>query len=168
MKIFITGATGYIGNNLAKRLAAEGHIVHALNRSAHKSDLLDHKNIQLFKGDITDFESVKNGMQGCEQVYHLAAYARVWAKDPSIYYTLNVKGTQYVLDAARELGIRDVVVTSTGGVLGPSGNSPVKEDDPRIGDILNEYEETKTQSEEMCKRYCNDSVTLRETSVGSE
>ena len=156
MKIFITGATGYIGNNLAKRLAAEGHIVHALNRSAHKSDLLDHKNIQLFKGDITDFESVKNGMQGCEQVYHLAAYARVWAKDPSIYYTLNVKGTQYVLDAARELGIRDVVVTSTGGVLGPSGNSPVKEDDPRIGDILNEYEETKTQSEEMCKRYCND------------
>src|SRR6478752_4105432 len=129
MKIFITGATGYIGNNLAKRLADEGHLVHALNRSSHKSALLDHENIKLFKGDITDPASVKNAMQNCEQVYHLAAYARVWAKDPSTYFKLNVEGTQHVLDAAKELGINDIVVTSTAGVLGPSGERPVKEDD---------------------------------------
>ncbi|QEC68877.1 SDR family oxidoreductase [Panacibacter ginsenosidivorans] len=153
MKIFVTGATGYIGNNLAKRLAGEGHIIHALNRSAQKSTLLNHDNIQLFKGDITDPASVKNAMQGCEQVYHLAAYARVWAKDPSTYHTLNVEGTRHVLEAARELAINDIVVTSTAGVLGPSGERPVKEDDPRIGEMLNEYEETKTQSEEMCRDY---------------
>lgn len=156
MKIFVTGATGYIGNNLAKRLADEGHTVHALNRSANKSALLDHPNIRLFKGDITDAVSVKAAMEGCEQVYHLAAYARVWAKDVSTYYTLNVLGTQHVLDAAKELGIHDIVVTSTAGVLGPSGERPVKEDDARIGAILNEYEETKTHSETMCKKYCND------------
>lgn len=153
MKIFITGATGYIGNNLAKRLAAEGHTIHALCRSSRKSSLLDHGNIKLFTGDITDPLSIKNAMQGCEHVYHLAAYARVWAKDPSVYYKFNVEGTRNILDAAKELGLHDIVVTSTAGVLGPSGDRPVKEDDIRIGNILNEYEETKTLSEALCRDY---------------
>ena len=155
MKIFITGATGYIGNNLAKRLAAEGHTIYALCRSAEKASLLAHDNIKICDGDITDIKSVRTAMSGCEQVYHLAAYARVWAKDTSQYYLLNVEGTKNVLDAARELGIEKIVVTSTAGVLGPSGDRPVKEDDERIGNILNEYEETKTQSEILCKDYCN-------------
>jgi len=155
MTIFITGATGYIGNNLAKRLANEGHTIHALCRSAQKSSLLDHPNIKLFNGDITDAASVLAAMRGCEQVYHLAAYARVWAKDSSIFYKLNVEGTTHVLEAARILGINNIVVTSTAGVLGPSKDKPVKEDDDRIGDTLNEYEETKTQAEKVCKSYCN-------------
>ena len=155
MKIFVTGATGYIGNNLAKRLAAEGHTIYALCRSAEKASLLAHDNIKICDGDITDIKSVRTAMSGCEQVYHLAAYARVWAKDTSQYYLLNVEGTKNVLDAARELGIEKIVVTSTAGVLGPSGDRPVKEDDERIGNILNEYEETKTQSEILCKDYCN-------------
>src|SRR6476469_3271133 len=114
MKIFITGATGYIGNNLAKRLASEGHIVHALCRSANKSLLLQHSNIKIFDGDISDVASVEKAMQGCEQVYHLAAYARVWAKDPSVFFKLNVEGTKHVLEAARKLVINDIVFTSTG------------------------------------------------------
>ena len=57
MKIFVTGATGYIGNVLAKRLASEGNTVHALCRSAHKSGLLAHPNIKLFDGDITDVKT---------------------------------------------------------------------------------------------------------------
>lgn len=156
MKIFITGATGYIGNNLAKRLANEGHTVHALNRSESKAALLNHENIRVFYGDITDIESVKAAMTGCDQVYHLAAYARVWAKDPGLYYKLNVTGTLNVLNAAKEVGIKHIVFTSTAGVLGPSGTSPVKESDKRIGATLNEYEETKTQCEEICKKYCNE------------
>jgi nucleoside-diphosphate-sugar epimerase len=155
MKIFITGATGYIGNNLAKRLADEGHTIHALNRSSEKAYLLNHDNIQLFEGDITDPASLKNAMKGCEQVYHLAAYARVWAKDPAIYHRLNVESTRHVLDAARHHEINEIVFTSTAGVLGPSGKRPVRENDKRIGDILNEYEETKTQAEAMCRDYCN-------------
>ena len=155
MKIFITGATGYIGNKLAKRLAVEGHTIHALCRSKQKSSLLDHENIKLFEGDITNTASIIEAMRNCEQVYHLAAYARVWAKDQSTFYRLNVEGTKNVLDAARELGINNIVVTSTAGVLGPSKERPIKEDDERIGDTLNEYEETKTQAEVICREYCN-------------
>ena len=155
MKIFITGATGYIGNNLVKRLVNNGHIIHALNRSAGKINLLQHNNIKVFQGDITDVASIKEAMKGCDQVYHLAAYARVWAKDPSIYYKLNVQGTINILDVAKELGVKNIVFTSTAGVLGPSGNKPVTENDKRIGSTLNEYEETKTQCEEICRKYCN-------------
>ena len=94
-------------------------------------------------------------MQGCEQVYHLAAYARVWAKDPTVFYKLNVEGTKHILEAARRLDIKDIVFTSTGGVLGPSNGQPVKEDDIRLGNVFNEYEDTKTQAEELCREYCN-------------
>ena len=62
MKIFITGATGYIGNKLAKRLAVEGHTIHALCRSKQKSSLLDHENIKLFEGDITNTASIIEAM----------------------------------------------------------------------------------------------------------
>ncbi|MBG9378315.1 SDR family oxidoreductase [Panacibacter sp. DH6] len=156
MKIFITGATGYIGNNLAKRLANEGHTIHALNRSEKNAALLSHENIRVFQGDITDPASIKAAITGCDQVYHLAAYARVWAKDPAVYYKLNVTGTVNVLNAAKDAGIRHIVFTSTAGVLGPSDNAPVKETDARIGAVLNEYEETKTECEEICKKYCNE------------
>jgi farnesol dehydrogenase len=92
-------------------------------------------------------------MQGCDQVYHLAAYARVWAKDPSTFYKLNVEATKNILDAAKKFNVEKIVFTSTAGVLGPSKGVPVKEDDKRIGNILNEYEETKTKAEELCRRY---------------
>ena len=144
MKIFISGATGYIGNNLAFRLAGEGHIIHALCRSANKRSLLIHENIIIFEGDITDPVSIENAMAGCEQVYHLAAFARVWAKDNEVFNLFNVQGTKNILDAALKLQVKKMVYTSTAGVLGPSGKIPVKEDDIRMGDVMNEYEETKT------------------------
>ena len=139
MKIFITGATGYIGNTLAMRLADEGNVVHALCRDAD-TKVLNHSNIRIFKGDITDKISIQSAMKDCAQVYHLAAYARVWAKDFSIYYKLNVEGLKNVLDVAKDQSIQKIVFTSTAGVLGPSGNRPVKEDDARIGAPFTEYE----------------------------
>ncbi len=153
MKIFVTGATGYIGNHLAKRLAAEGHIIHALCRKTSSKTVLDHPGILQFEGDITDPVSIEKAMEGCQQVYHLAAFARVWAKDSSIYQRLNVQATQHVLDAARKLGIQKIVFTSTAGVLGPSFQKPVEESDERIGLAMNEYEDTKTQAETLCKQY---------------
>lgn len=154
MTIFITGATGYIGNNLAMRLANEGHTIHALCRDAGKKHLLQHPNIHIFNGDILNPPIVEQAMAGCRQVYHLAAFARVWAKNPDTYYSMNVEGTRIILDAAKKLGVEKVVFTSTAGVLGPSGNRPVKENDPRIGDVMNEYEDSKTQAEALCRQYC--------------
>jgi len=154
MNIFITGATGYIGNNLAKKLANEGHTIHALCRNVH-AEVLKHANIKIFSGDITDPSSIEQAIQGCEQAYHLAAFARVWSKDPSTFYKLNVEATANVLDAARNAGVQKIVFTSTGGTLGPSAKHPVKEEDERIGEPFTAYEATKTQAEDLCRSYCN-------------
>jgi nucleoside-diphosphate-sugar epimerase len=155
MAIFITGATGYTGNNLAMRLANEGNKIHALCRNTAKTHLIQHPNIQVFYGDIMDIAAIEKAMAGCTQVYHLAAYARVWAKDPATFYKLNVDATKNILDAAKKLGVQKTVFTSTAGVLGPSGNRPVQENDARIGDTMNEYEDSKTEAEKLCREYCN-------------
>lgn len=148
--ILITGATGYIGQRLAMRLAEEGHTIHVLCRS--EANVPEHSNIRMFKGDITDKNSLIEAIKDCEEVYHMAGFARVWAKDPLTYEHVNVKGTLNVLDAALDVGAKKVVFTSTAGVLGPSEDRPVVEDDPRQVDFFNEYEETKNRAESLIRK----------------
>jgi nucleoside-diphosphate-sugar epimerase len=98
MKVFVTGATGFIGSQLCKKLVDLGHQVHALYRSKSKALILRHPDIHLFKGDILDSDSLKNAMSGCQQIYHMAAFTEVWVKDESRIYDLNVTGTMNVLN----------------------------------------------------------------------
>ncbi len=127
MKIFVSGSTGFIGNTLSLSLAERGETVHALYRSEKKLDLIQHKNIQAFKGDILDLESLEIAMKGCEQVYHTAAFAKAWIKDSSKIYDLNVDGALNVINIALKLKVKKVVITSTAGVLGASGEEYINE-----------------------------------------
>jgi nucleoside-diphosphate-sugar epimerase len=153
MKIFITGATGYLGNLLAITLANQGNQLHALVRDARSIKNLDHPNIKLFKGDITDIESIKNAMDGCGQVFHLAAFARMWAKPSEIFYQVNVDGTRNVLQAAVEKNISKLVYTSSTAVFGISLNQPLSEDDPRTIGFNNDYDLSKCIAEKLVKEY---------------
>lgn len=144
MSILITGATGYIGKELAKRLAASGQQVHALYRSEAKIADLRHENILLFKGDMTDKAALTAAMQGCESVYHLAALAGVWAKDPNAFLNANFHAVRQLLDIANEQGVRRVVLTSTGGAAGPSADGkPVQEAPFRQPRFFSDYEKSK-------------------------
>ncbi len=153
MKIFITGATGYIGNLLALKLANSGDIVHALVRNPNEAKNLDHPNIKLFKGDVNDIDSVKNAMNGCEQVFHLAAFARLWAKPSDIFYKINVEGTRNVLEATVEKNISNLVYTSSTAVFGNSLNQPLSENDPRTIGFNNDYDLSKCMAEKLVKEY---------------
>jgi NAD+-dependent farnesol dehydrogenase len=154
MKIFITGATGYIGQHLALNLANEGHQIHALVRSPEKAFLIQHPNIEIFKGDLQDKDSIFKAMKGCSHVYHVAAYAAI-NPDISVYYKMNVEGTMYVFEAALHSGVSRIVFTSTAGVIGPSGEHPGSEYQWRMMPFFNEYESSKFIAEEMALRYCN-------------
>jgi farnesol dehydrogenase len=151
MKIFITGATGFIGNKLALRLANEGHTIHALIRSQHKQQLLDHPNIKLFLGRLMDEVSLRKAIRGCDQIYHLAAFADVWSKNPYKFFEINALGTEKILDIAKECGVQKSVITSTAGVIGPSDHGPVNETTIRLVDYFNEYESSKAYSESLIK-----------------
>lgn len=153
MTVLITGATGFIGSQLAHYLADNGTTVHALCRSARKAEIFNHPNIHVFIGDVDDFSSLWFAMKGCTSVYHLAAYTGVWHHDKDYYRQVNVEGTNALLDRAVKCGVQSVVVTSTAGVLGPSEGIPVDETTPFSGTPFTGYETSKIQMEQMISMY---------------
>jgi len=148
MKVFVSGATGFIGIQLVKRLVEEGHEVHALYRSEFKADLIRLPEVSLFKGDILDRESLDIALAGCEEAYHAAAFAGVWAKDRDLVFRLNVDGALNVVESAGRQGVRRVVLTSTAGILGPSQKEAVHESSPPPTSFFTDYEASKFQLEQ--------------------
>mgnify|MGYP001567399901 CR=1 FL=1 len=160
MNVFITGSTGFIGTNLVQKLAESGNTVHALYRSEEKKKKLIHKNIKPVSGDILNIESLKNGMNGCQYVYHTAAFTDVWADKKNDIYDLNVTGTKNVLDTALSLGIEKVIFTSTAGVFGPSINTKIEENSINELKYFLEYERTKAEAEKLVKSYSNKNIDI--------
>ncbi|MGD1841856.1 MAG: SDR family oxidoreductase [Thermonemataceae bacterium] len=154
MKIFITGATGYLGEQLTKKLLTQGHTICALIRSPKKAaQLAQPPNVELYEGDLLQPDKIRKAMQGCEQAYHLAAYAKVRSKDPHTFYKINVEGTRNVLEAAKAQEVKKIVVTSTAGVLGPAVNGVVHEESPLAIPLSTDYEKTKLPSEKEIQKY---------------
>lgn len=148
MNVFVSGATGFIGIQLVKRLLAQGDTVHALYRSETKADFIRLPGVKLFKGDILDRQSLIHAMKGCRQAYHTAAFAGVWSRDPTLVTRLNVDGALNVMEAARLSGTDRVVITSTAGILGPSDTDPVDEATPPPSSFFTLYEASKFQLEQ--------------------
>ena len=142
-KILITGADGFIGSHLTESLVREGYSVRAfvMYNSFNSWGWLDHasaeikKNIEVFAGDIRDPHGVYEAMRGCDAVLHLAALIAIPYSyhSPDTYIDTNVKGTLNVLQAARELGVKRVIHTSTSEVYGTARFVPITEDHPLQG-----------------------------------
>ena len=148
--VFVTGSTGFIGTKLVNALVDKGHTVHALTRGTSNRDGLSHDRIRLVTGDIQDPDSLRNGMEGCTQVYHLAAYAKNWSRDPSVFFKQNVGGMRNVFAAAKAAGVKRVVFTSTIVSFGPTRPGVIGDEAmPRITQkYYTEYEETKAIAEQ--------------------
>jgi nucleoside-diphosphate-sugar epimerase len=80
MKVFLTGATGYVGHKLALKLASENFLVYALITDINSNKIPKHKNIVVFEGDLCDYESICKAMEGCSYVFHTAAYTNLKCK----------------------------------------------------------------------------------------
>jgi nucleoside-diphosphate-sugar epimerase len=153
MRILVTGASGYIGNKLVHVLANRGQKIHALIHSAGIHNLLEHPNISVYEGDILDKASLAVAMKGCKQVYHTAGLAKLWAKDPDIFYRQNVTGTQNVLEVALQEGVQKLVYTSTCGVWSACNDHLLIEQDPRTSAFDNDYDLSKYLAETAVKEY---------------
>ncbi|WP_373493115.1 NAD-dependent epimerase/dehydratase family protein [Aquiflexum sp.] len=148
MKTFITGASGYLGQRLAWRLAESGEHVHVLIRNKKAAVHLKHPNIQIFYGDILELESIKEALGDCCYVFHMAALARVWTKNREDFYTVNVDGTKNLIRASKEAKVQKFILTSSTGTIGPSLKSPNDENTPRWASFNNDYEISKYLAEQ--------------------
>lgn len=143
MRYFITGATGFIGGRLARRLRDAGHEVVALVRTPAAAGDLRDLGVELAPGDILEPSSLRAPMRRADGVFHLAAWYAVGARDRSRARAINVDGTRNVLEAAREVGVPRVVYTSSLAVFGDTRGRVVDERYRMDGPWLSEYDRTK-------------------------
>ncbi|NOY36759.1 MAG: NAD-dependent epimerase/dehydratase family protein [Chlorobi bacterium] len=160
MRYLITGGTGLIGQNLARLLTTRGNQVHILSRDPGKAKLFTHSGIRFFTGDIMKPDTLFPAMSGCDGIFHLAAYAKGWAKNNQIFFDFNVTGTKNVLEAATQSGIRRVVITSTAGVLGPARGHLKTEDEETGRPFYTVYEESKYQAEKAALEYAGKKIEV--------
>ena len=118
MKALVTGATGFVGGAVARALLKSGVEVRVLARKGADLQNLTGLPVEQVDGDLRNPESLRRALSGCRQLYHVAAHYALWAKDPSIFYDINVTGTRTLLEAAREVGIERTVYCSTIGAIG--------------------------------------------------
>lgn len=112
-RVFLTGATGVVGNAIAKRLVAAGQPVRALVRDRERAAGCVPESVELAVGDVTDRASVRQAMEGCGVVYHASGLPEQWFRDDSIFQRVNVDGTVNVLEAALEVKVSKFMYTST-------------------------------------------------------
>lgn len=152
MKILVTGATGFTGKALVRRLLDDGHKVVGLDyKEGLKTEELRKWGAEIVIGSVTDKDVVRRCMQGVDVVQHLAAAFREMNVPESHYHDVNVGGTRTMLDVAREVGVRKFVYCSTCGVHGNVDHPPGDEESPiQPADY---YQQTKYEAEPYVLEY---------------
>src|ERR1700693_3539202 len=108
MRVFVTGATGFLGSHVARVLSEQGADLRLLVRPTSNLKNLEGLKAETATGDLRDPASLEKAMTGCEVVFHVAADYRLWVRDPAEMYGSNVEGARDILEAARESGARCV------------------------------------------------------------
>lgn len=166
MKYLVTGATGFIGSEVVRQLLLAEHHVHAVVRAPSKAKGLEDKGVQLFKGDVTDKESMRAAMEGVDGVFHIAGWYKVGARDKSGGRRINVQGTRNVLELMKELGVPKGVYTSTVAVNSDTRGQLVDETYHFTGEHISEYDRTKAAAHEIALQTIAEGLPLVIVSPG--
>jgi len=154
-KALVTGATGFVGSAVARRLLAAGVAVRALARPRSDRRNLEGLPVEIVEGDLLDPPSLARACAGCDALFHVAADYRTWAPHPEELYRANVEGTRAMLSAAQAAGVARVVYTSSVATLGlPKDGTPGDEDSPvTLADMVGHYKRSKFQAEEVAREF---------------
>ncbi len=154
MRVLVTGASGFTGKALAKRLLRDGEEVVAFVRKPEACRDLEELGASVVQGDVKDRASIEKALDGVEVVYHIAALFRKAGFPDSEYREVNVHGTRKLLDASVASGVKIFLHCSTIGVCGDISDPPADENTPyNPGDI---YQVTKMEGEKLALKYARD------------
>ncbi|MGI4831453.1 MAG: hopanoid-associated sugar epimerase [Janthinobacterium lividum] len=172
MKLFLTGATGFVGAHVARMAADQGADLRLLVRPTSKLGNLP-SIADLVTGDLRAPAQFASALRGCDAVIHVAADYRLWVPDPADMYKANVEGTRQLLQCAREAGVPRVVYTSSVATMGfRTDGTIVNEDTPvNEGAMIGHYKRSKWMAEQVAMqaaRSGQDVITLNPTTpIGS-
>jgi nucleoside-diphosphate-sugar epimerase len=165
MRWSISGGAGFLGLHLARRLLADGHDVRTLDVVPLDDPELE-RSVEEVRGDVRDAEAVRRLSAGADVVVHAAAALPIQASRDGIR-SVNVAGTENVLLAAREEGVRRVIFISSTAVYGVPEKHPIEEDDPLVG--VGWYGESKIDAEALCRVAAVETTIIRpKTFIGPE
>src|SRR5262245_46462449 len=153
MRIFVTGATGFIGGRVATQLRHAGYEVVALVRAPERAGSLAASGVRLAPGDVTDRDSIRAAMRGCDRVLHVAGWYKVGVRDKRPAVAVNIDGTRNVLHVMRELKIAKGVYTSTLAVNSDTHGELRDETYHFTGRHLSEYDRTKAEAHQMARSF---------------
>lgn len=160
MKYFVTGATGFVGSYLAKQLRNNHHEVIAVVRNPEKATALKAMGVTIVKGDVTDKESMRQAMQDCDGVYHVAGWYKLGAKNKSEGQKINVDGTRNVLELMQELQIPKGVYTSTLAINSDTHGTMPDESFHFTGTHISEYDRTKAAAHDIALQFIKAGLPL--------
>lgn len=148
----VTGATGFVGWHVARKLLERGERVRALVRDPARLKELD--GVEAVPGDLRNAESLAGAVEGCGVVYHVAADYRLWTRDPQEMFRSNVDGTRNLFEAAQRKGIERVIYTSTVGCIGIPKDGIGDEQTPvGIEDMQGPYKRSKFLAEQVALEF---------------
>jgi dihydroflavonol-4-reductase len=154
VKALVTGATGFVGSAVLRRLVAAGFEARVLLRPRSDRRNLEGIACEQVAGDLSDAASLAAAVRGCAALFHVAADYRLWVPDPDSIYRTNLDGTRNLMRAARAAGVERVVYTSSVATLGLTADgSPADEDTPSaLADMIGHYKRSKFLAEEEVQR----------------
>jgi dihydroflavonol-4-reductase len=147
-RVFVTGASGFIGGALTTRLLERGDEVVGLARSDAAAEKVAALGAEVARGDLLDAESLAAGMDGCEAAYHVAGVNSHCPPDPDMLLRVNVGGAEAAVRAAAKAGIGRMVYTSSAASLGEPEGTVGTEDSTHRGSYLSVYDRSKHEGEQ--------------------
>ena len=162
MTTLVTGATGFVGSHIARRLVTSGESVRALARPESRRQALEGTAVEWAKGDLRDEASLDRALAGVNCVYHVAADYRLWSRHPREIYDSNVTGTRNLLAAALRARVQWFVYTSTVATIAvPRGDAlPDETNRASVDEMIGNYKRSKLLAEQEALRAAHEGLPV--------
>ena len=162
MKVFLTGATGFIGGNLVRMLLADGHEVRALVRAGSDQRNVAGLPLDLVTGDLSDQQTLTEQILGCDAVFHVAAHYSLWRKDREAIYHANVTGTKNLLAVAKTARVKRFIHTSSVAAIGVPAPGTLADEQTQttVEALVSDYKKSKFLAEQAALAAARDGLDV--------